>query len=184
MNCTHHFDRLGTHLCMSCGKWYCNACMEPAQFPPICIYCNRSLAPFNPVRLVTHITRLVKGAIKLGLSIVSLVLLGGALFFRHPFLYIPAICALVITGAVFRAFRSPSVKEKPSVSKAASKHITMEQVNTLLRISDNRITAKRLSSATNTSLEVAEKYLHDLVVEGKLEVQAGEQELIYTKGPE
>jgi predicted transcriptional regulator len=132
--------------------------------------------------MITPIAEIMKGLIKLGLSMVSLLFLGTAIFLHiykgFPFLYVPAACALLITAISFRALRNKPAQVKAS----ASKYITMEQVNTLLRISDNRITAKRLSSATNTPLEIAEKYLHDLVIEGKLEVEAGEQELIYIKG--
>jgi hypothetical protein len=131
--------------------------------------------------MITPIADIMKGALKLGLAMVFLLFLGTAIFLHiykgFSFLSIPLACALLITAIFFRALRKKPADRKASVSK----YITMEQVNTLLRISDNRITAKRLASATNTSLEVAEKYLHDLVIEGKLEVQAGEQELIYKK---
>lgn len=151
--------------------------MEPLRVPPICNSCYRSGAPFNSAPLLGHITRIMKGALKIGLALFSLLLLGSALF-SHPMFFIPAVCALMITGAVFILLGSKPAKVKPEISRS----ITMEQVNTLLRISNNHITAKRLASTTNTPLETAEKYLHALVVEGKLEVYAGELELIYTKG--
>lgn len=40
MNCAVHPERNGNNLCIKCGNWYCNDCMEHTNGQSICKMCN------------------------------------------------------------------------------------------------------------------------------------------------
>ena len=64
--------------------------------------------------------------------------------------------------------------------KSIKNRITPAQIKTLLNV-DNKLTALRLAQATNTSVDYAKKVLDNMTLEGKLNVSAGDSELIYSK---
>jgi hypothetical protein len=66
-------------------------------------------------------------------------------------------------------------------SKKPAGEITDAQVATLLRITDNRLTARRLASATGVTDKQAKTFLDNQVLSDKLTVEAGDTELIYKR---
>ena len=70
---------------------------------------------------------------------------------------------------------------KTHTGRSQSGTITMAQFETLMRISDDRISAKRLASTTGTDLKAAENFLNQLVLESKLHVDNDAEGLIYTR---
>jgi hypothetical protein len=59
--------------------------------------------------------------------------------------------------------------------------ITQEQVAALFRIGGGRVTAEKLAFAADVSVKAAKKFLDRQVVDGALDVEAGDSELIYIK---
>jgi hypothetical protein len=61
------------------------------------------------------------------------------------------------------------------------KDITDEQLATLLRLGNGRVTAEILSRAAGVSMKAAKRFLDKQVIENMLDVEAGDTELIYLK---
>jgi hypothetical protein len=59
--------------------------------------------------------------------------------------------------------------------------ITPEQLAALFRIGGGRVTATKLALAADASVKTAKKFLDKQVVDGVLDVEAGDSELIYIK---
>jgi response regulator of citrate/malate metabolism len=57
--------------------------------------------------------------------------------------------------------------------------LTNAQVDTLLRVTDNRLTAAKLAAAAGVSEEKAKKFLDKMVLDSKLDVEAGDGVLVY-----
>jgi hypothetical protein len=70
---------------------------------------------------------------------------------------------------------------KKIIPAKKNENITGEQLAALFRISGGRITAEKLASATDVSTKAAKKFLDKQVVEGTLDVEAGDSELVYIK---
>jgi hypothetical protein len=115
---------------------------------------------------VKNIARIVLGSV-LGL-VVFLHLRGPTFSFGIISIFIALIAA--VGGFIF-------LGRKPH--KHRKEHITAAQIETLLKV-NNKLTSRRLASATNTSIEYAKKVLDALVVEGKLDVSSDVHELIYS----
>lgn len=59
------------------------------------------------------------------------------------------------------------------------KKITMNQIESLLRLDGGKITVKRLSEVTNTSIGSSEKALNKLVAQNYLDAEIIETDLVY-----
>ncbi len=57
----------------------------------------------------------------------------------------------------------------------------MDKIDTLLKITNNHLTIKELSNKTQSSLDVAEKKLKELYLDGKLEMEESEGVIFYYK---
>ncbi len=182
MQCSNHGQRAGNNLCLKCGKWYCSECMSAIMPMPLCRSCADPavgkivLADKKPdmpefsamksVRSALVIANLLLGALSLFLN----------LKYGIWFLYIPLGLSLLAHIPLLYLFAKPAKKgasKMPGISAA--------QLETLFRIADGRVTAKRLASATGTDLKVAEQYLNSLVLENKLSIGTNDTELVYTK---
>ena len=200
MICANHPGRQANNLCVNCGNWYCNSCMDLLHNPPICNNCKservtESNSPLSGMKLDRNFLNglykspdKVKALIKAGLCIAFAIILGITILLQHrgfSFLfeinffilrYLPAFIALlaVICAFIFLGKKSPT--EKIIVEK-----ITPAQIETLLNTGD-RVTASRLAKATNVSEEYAKKVLDNLVVEGKLTTSTNDSyELVYSR---
>lgn len=80
---------------------------------------------------------------------------------------------------VFSAKRETPVKKIVPAKK--NENITGEQLAALFRVSGGRITAEKLARAADVSTKAAKKVLDRQVIEGLLDVEAGDSELIYIK---
>jgi hypothetical protein len=176
--------------------------MDKSHSPPVCTNCAAEESAKN----YSHTSELeytgfllnnkFKTLIKAGLCVLFVAVLGFTILFHlrglqflteinFNFLrYIPAFVALIaVTGGfVFlRSSKPPKQKAvKENITSAQKEHITPAQIETLLK-ADNRLTARRLARATNTSEEYAKKVLDDMVVDGKLQVSAKDSyELVYS----
>ena len=200
MNCANHPGRQANNLCVNCGNWYCNSCMDFHHNPPICNNCkservaknNSSLSGMelnnNFLNGLPIISDKLKTLIKAGLCVAFAVILGvtvllqlggfSFLFAVNFFLlrYLPAFIALLAVICAFIFLRKKSPAEK-----IITEIITPAQIEALLN-ADNRLTATRLAKATNVSEEYAKKYLDSMVVEGKLTTSTNDSfELVYSR---
>jgi hypothetical protein len=73
----------------------------------------------------------------------------------------------------------PPGEKSGTVLHNSGKEPTEKQLETLLRITDNRLTAKKFSEATGFTEKKSKRYLDKLVVDSKLSVEAGDEELVY-----
>ena len=200
MTCANHPGRQANNLCMSCGNWYCNSCMDLLHNPPICSNCKserKTESNSPPVGMKNNGYFLnglyrssdkLKTLIKAGLCVIFAIILGFTILFQlggFSFLfeinffilrYLPAFIALL---AVICAFIF--LKKKAPEEKMIIEIITPAQIETLLN-TDNRLTASRLAKATNVSEEYAKKFLDDMVVEGKLTTSTNDSyQLVYSR---
>lgn len=192
IQCVNHPDRPANNLCLSCGKWYCDSCMNKASVPPLCRSCAGQKNAGNPLGnaatdlLSSKISaRTLKTLAKIGLCVSAVVIIGLTILFNTKgiaFLFdmdfgflrfAPAFFALVLAGGGLFLLRNKG----RSVKKET---ITPAQIETLLKV-DNKLTPKRLASATGTSEEYAKKFLNDLTVEGKLIASTEAYEMVYSK---
>jgi len=59
MNCAVHPEINGNNLCIKCGNWYCNDCMDQINGQPICKRCKYSQHTINYINPITMIQNLV-----------------------------------------------------------------------------------------------------------------------------
>jgi hypothetical protein len=173
--------------------------MDLFHNPPICNNCRKVKVPANgPEQLQPEGTGLLRWFlkspdklrifIKVGLCVFFLVVLGFTILFQikgfawlfeinYSFLrFIPVFFAFLalVCGFIF-------LKPKSKKAKTIIESITQAQKESLLR-TDSKITASRLSKATNTSEEYAKKVLDEMVVDGKLKISAADSyEMTYSK---
>lgn len=201
MNCANHPDRTAGNLCMGCGRWFCDSCMDKSQVPPVCANCSGISKVRQPeAEIVGVIGRIISSSnrvkifIKVGLGVFFASVLGLTILFQikgvaflldinYNFLrYIPVFIAFVaVAGGFILLGRKPH--EKAGVpGKNKKETITAAQIETLLRI-DGKLTPSRLAGATNTSKEYAKKVLNDMAAEGILNVSSPTDayELVYSK---
>ena len=188
MQCSNHGQRAGNNLCLECGKWYCSECMAAIMPKPICKNCagqNRlgtspdGTKPFAIEELNLPALS-TKTLVRSGLA-VSNILLGALSIFLHVrygvwFFYIPFGATLLAHLPLNYLFRKPAKK-----GGAKSSAISQAQLDTLFRLADGKVSARRLASATGTDLKTAEGFLNKLVLENKLSVSTNDTEMIYTK---
>jgi predicted transcriptional regulator len=166
--------------------------MDKSHNPPICKRCAASQAGSNAVNIANmfvghrlNLSDKTKNIIRVCLCVIFAAGMGVTLFLQSQgfnwlrelglgFLtFLPAFATMLLGVGGF-AFLHTKHKRTPII-----RGITEAQVNALLRTGED-LTAKRLASATNTSVEYAEKYLKDMAIAGKLNVEAGTGELVYT----
>ena len=107
-------------------------------------------------------------------TIISSLLLMILSIYLHMFhnitvLYIPLSILIVITVIINILFHDRKNK------------ITLQQVESLLKLDNGKISVERLSSVTNTKIDDAEKYLNHLVATNILDTEIDETSLVYKK---
>ena len=59
MNCTTHPEKTGGNLCLKCGNWYCNDCIEVLNGQPICKRCRygqqNTIFYINPITMIQNL---------------------------------------------------------------------------------------------------------------------------------
>jgi hypothetical protein len=110
-----------------------------------------------------------------------------------PLIFAAAITIVAVLGklrigliAVPLAFLVWSLGNRKNRKKPMEKHktngtVTEEQVHTLLRLSGGKVTAAKLAKAAGVKEAAAKKLLNRMTVDGKLNVEADVEELLYTK---
>jgi hypothetical protein len=129
MNCAIHPDRSGNNLCIKCGNWYCNECIDYINGQPICKRCRYGKqAPINSANLdtITMIQNMVNAlapkrllALKVIYFVMLTVILGCSIYltlsYRIFLLYIPTFIYLV--GGIifyFLFIRKKHLRENPN----------------------------------------------------------------------
>ena len=112
MNCAVHHERTGNNLCLKCGNWYCDNCINYINGQPICHRCifNRQDStkhenPFTAIQnLVLQLPRELRIFFTVIYFILFCVLLGCSVYlmlrYRFFLLYIPTTLYL-LGGFVF-----------------------------------------------------------------------------------
>jgi len=112
MNCAVHPDKEGNNLCLKCGNWYCNDCIECNNGQPICRRCKygqqNSIEYVNPIamiqNLVIHIPRELRFVFIVIYFVLFGILFGYSVYlmlrYRIFLMYIPTIIYL-LAGFVF-----------------------------------------------------------------------------------
>jgi hypothetical protein len=112
MNCAVHPDRIGNNLCIKCGNWYCNDCIEQINNQPVCKRCKygqqNTLNYINPITLIQNLVIQLPREWRIIFTVVYFVLfgilLGGSIYltlrYRFFLMYIPALIYL-LSGFVF-----------------------------------------------------------------------------------
>jgi hypothetical protein len=191
--CVNHPDREARHLCVECGQWFCGECMS-ATHKYLCDRCAKEAVRETASTATQdkfarahnrqterrsgrlHIPLLFGGFFALALMLarhsIGLVVLPVAFFF--------------LVKSVFGGRRdvfSPKRGTPPRkiVPGKKNENITGEQLAALFRVSGGRVTAEKLARAADVSAKAAKKFLDRQVIEGTLDVEAGDSELIYLK---
>ena len=174
IQCNNHPNVIGQNLCIKCGKWYCNACMNTIIPEPICKNCmtNKHL---NIGQLTIWQQQVEKIPVNLMIGISSVSILGFSIlsYLIHVIFLLPLI--ILISADLFvllPKFRTKITKNTKIISDA--------QVETALRITNNLLTIKLLSQKTNTDIFVAEDKLRNMYLDGKLEMDEKDGEIFYS----
>ena len=175
IQCANHQNKIGKNLCIKCGKWFCDTCMQTISPEPICNGCSISNHSNNSIQLSTFLeqSKKLSLSIVIPMSIVAILFFLTLSYFIHAFFLIPVI---EVFGVLF-FFLLPKFKKK---IKFSSKVISDAQVETVLALTNNRLTIPTLSEKTQTPLTTAEKKLKDMYLDGKLEMEENEGEIFYS----
>jgi hypothetical protein len=112
MNCAIHPEKPGTNLCINCGNWYCDTCMDFSNGQPICKRCKfgqqNSVNFINPISLIQNLVINLPREWRLVFTVTYFVIFGLLLGFsiyltlryRVIIMYIPTAIYL-LSGFVF-----------------------------------------------------------------------------------
>jgi hypothetical protein len=112
MNCAVHPERMGNNLCIRCGNWYCNDCIDYINGQPVCKRCKygqqNTINYTNPIttiqNLVIQLPREWRIVFTVVYFIVFGILLGCSIYltlrYRIFLMYIPTAIYL-LGGFVF-----------------------------------------------------------------------------------
>jgi hypothetical protein len=167
--------------------------MDLSQARPVCLRCKNkkandmmSMIPSGVLVTVTDLSNTFKRIIKAGICVSAAVLVSLSVFlhlnFGFALLYIPAAAALA--GAILSLkYLHSGASKQPASKRLQSKGITLAQLDTMLKINNNKISARQLASAADTTEEAAKAFLNKLAVEGMLSpvVDPDAMELSYRK---
>jgi hypothetical protein len=195
-SCVNHPDREGAELCVHCGKYFCEECMSSTH-RYLCKSCAVEVAKRegdlegknrqNSVQKRRALTPLVFAGLA-GLALllarrgIGIIAFPALFFLWVTSLRSPSRNKNAGSQGFFDFFHKADPKRaKKFKQKVKGELLTEEQVNTLLRLSAGRVSASKLAKATGTTREAAKKFLDKMTVNGKLNVEAGTDELIYVK---
>lgn len=177
MKCYNHSTKDAFSFCFNCGNWYCNDCLAKRMPTPLCKNCillNDKKTKYN----INQIISFKNINFHLILRIISLaslsiwILLGIIL---HPFYYLLSFFNIFVFVISF--FQKKGKKKKLNNNY---KKITNAQVYTLLK-KYNKITYKKLASATYSTEVASKKKLNQMVLDNILDINSENIELIYTR---
>jgi len=183
MQCSNHGLREGSNLCLECGKWYCGECMASIVPRPVCKNCaagSTAVSGFLGTEELNLPSFPAKTLARSGLVVANILLAALSVFLHIKYgvwyFYIPLCASLLAHLPLSYIFKKPAGRKAAKTSA-----ISQAQLETLFRIADGKVTAKRLAGATGTDLKTAEGFLNLQVLENKLSVSTNETELVYTK---
>lgn len=193
-NCVNHPDREARNLCVDCGQWFCDECMS-ATHKYLCRRCAEEALRLKRAAESREMSRDDRhrwaGKFTLPLALAGLFMLSFLLRQIGIGLIVLPIACFLLAKQLFGGRRevfSIRHKQKPEAGKIfltqKDKDITKEQLVTLLRIGNGRVTVEKLARAADVSVKTAKKFLDKQVIENMLSVEAGEGELIYLKKDE
>ena len=160
MYCTNHKNKIANNLCMSCGNFYCDSCMESGSVIPICKNCSSTKNLSATLNFPT-------GRIGvLGFALSGIMFLLGSIFISNYFL-IPLSLDAVIFLFFMKSFRKPK--------------LTKQQIDKLVELTGNKLTIKKVSESTGVSEKNVKKYLDKLLYSGGFETSTTNYDLIYYK---
>jgi hypothetical protein len=189
--CVNHPDREARNLCVDCSRWFCDSCMSTTH-KYLCVRCAEEAVRLKYAR-ENHETSRYDGRRRTGGFTMPLIFAG---LFALSILLRKIGIGLIALPVVFFLFSKQLFggrreifpirhKQKRTSGKIFStkkdENVTNEQLATLLRIGNGRVTAEKLARAADVSVKTAKKFLDKQVVENNLDVEAGEAELVYIK---
>jgi len=105
MNCAVHPERAGNNLCVRCGNWYCNYCIDQMNGQPVCKRCKYGQQNnyINPIALIQNLVLQLPRELRIVFAVVYFVLfsvlLGGSLYltlrYRIFLMFIPTAVYLL-----------------------------------------------------------------------------------------
>jgi len=158
MYCKNHKNQVANNLCMSCGNFYCDSCMESESVIPICKNCSSAkngtfIFPSGKIGVLGFV---LSGTILLLVSV-----------FISNYFFIP----LAIEAIVFLFFMK--IFSKPKLTKL--------QIDKLVELTGNKLTVKKVSDSTGVSEKNVKKYLDKLLYSGDFDTSTNNYDLIYYK---
>jgi hypothetical protein len=189
--CVNHADREARNLCVDCGQWFCDQCMSTTH-KYLCRRCAEEavwLKRATESRETSHYGRNRRGsAFTLPLALAGLFMLTFLLRRIGIGLIALPIAFFLLAKQLFGGRRKVFPTKRAQKRGAGKifwaqkeKDITSEQLATLLRIGNGRVTAETLARAADVSTKMAKQFLDKQVVENMLDVEAGDTELVYLK---
>ena len=112
MNCAVHPERFGNNLCVKCGNWYCDDCIDHINSQPICKRCKYSqqnaINYINPIIMIQNIVIRLPHEWRIVFTVIYFVVFGIflgcsiylTLRYRIFLMYIPTVIYL-LGGFVF-----------------------------------------------------------------------------------
>lgn len=109
MNCATHPERMGKNLCIKCGNWYCDDCMDNQNNCKRCNYSQQHrINHINPITMIQNLVIYLPREFRIVFTVIYFVLFGILLgcsiylTFRYRIflMYIPTIMYL-LGGFVF-----------------------------------------------------------------------------------
>lgn len=80
MNCAVHPERIGNNLCIKCGNWYCNDCMDHINGQPVCKRCNygqkNTINYISPITMIQNLVLQLPREWRIVFTVVYFVLFG------------------------------------------------------------------------------------------------------------
>jgi hypothetical protein len=184
-SCVNHKDREGKNLCVHCGNWFCDECMSITHKYLCAICAGAAVEASENAKLENEKRRQrLHGSSMLplifaGLMIAFLILLKqGVILVALPIAFFFAATKLFPRAR--GGFRHKVSSKKRSVF-SKTREITTEQFAAVLRLEKGRVTAEKLARLTGVNEKSAKKFLGKEVIEGRLNVEASDTELVYTK---
>jgi hypothetical protein len=189
--CVNHSDREARNLCIDCGQWFCNECMSTTH-KYLCRQCAEEVVRLKLAEESRETSRYDRrrwaNRVTLPLALAGL--------FMLAFLLRRIGVGLIALPVVFFLFAKQLFGERREVFSMRHKQkrmsgnilgarkdkpVTQEQLATLLKICNGRVTAEKLARAADVDIKTAKKFLDKQVIENMLGVEAGEAELVYLK---
>ena len=173
IQCRNHRTRPAMQLCVVCGNWYCDDCFGDRK-DGACVSCSSASGTTIPSILNHWFASPLRWA-----GWVLALAFATAVVLVHPLFAAPATILAIGQLSLLTFLRGSQARTGRTTRRA----ISDAQVQTLLKVTDNKLSAKRLAESTGTSVRIAETKLRELVSNNKLESMVEGYEVVYGAPP-